>query len=131
MPKLSLDKPRFADPKSGRDWFPRAPGSPGSAKGKYRYQAVFSPLAFEPFDHLIREWFEEARKDSNQPLAQPNGSTFFGRSWQCTYFRDRNVAPAKHDGLTALNLFQIAGQMGLGLVDVEPYHDSILNYILN
>jgi len=88
-------------------------------------------VTLESLHELFGKRFKEFFRDGELALGKPDGAFLAAARLKWTNLGDRLVALAEDDGLSFPDLGEVAGEMGLGLMNVKSNHGYSINQIVN
>jgi len=88
-------------------------------------------FTLECLHELFGKRFKELLGDGELALGKPDGAFLGATRRQRTNLGDRLIALAEEDGLSFLDHGEVTGQMGFGLVNVQPNHGHNINQVVN
>ena len=88
-------------------------------------------FTLECLHELFGKRFKEFLGDGELALSKPDGAFLDATRPQRTNLGDRLITLAEEDGLSFPDHRKVAGQMGLGLMNVKSNHVPIINQVVN
>ena len=92
-------------------------------------EAASRLLPVKGFQERSRQRLEECRRNLELAFREAQRARRLPWRGQGADFGDGRVALAQKNRLTSGQAGEVAGEMGLGLVYIEPDHDSIVDHL--